>query len=223
MQRTSTSRAGFFNPRIFFAFTLCSVGLVLAVFSFVPPTQPSRGGRNAERFERDMPVPGGEPDDLNRLELEWHNRLTYPTGIFNPTWLRQAALQDATIARNVPVGVPSKNLNKQNTALTLSANSFVSLGPQPLHMTGCSSCFDFTTTEGRVNDIVVDPTTTTNGSIVAYLGSVGGGVWKTTNCCSASTSWTAMTNDPLISTVSIDSLTIDPNNHNTIYAGTGDL
>src|SRR5689334_8707105 len=90
-------------------------------------------------------------------------------------------------------------------------------------MTGCSGCYDYGTTEGRVNSIVVDPTTTTNGSIVAYLGSVGGGVWKTTNCCSASTTWSAMTNDPLLATISIDSVTIDPSNHNTIYAGTGDL
>ena len=90
-------------------------------------------------------------------------------------------------------------------------------------MTGCSGCFDYTTTEGRVNAIAVDPTTTVNGSIVAYAGAVGGGVWKTTNCCSASTTWTVVTDDPLISTTAIDTITIDPSNHNTIYAGTGDL
>ena len=71
--------------------------------------------------------------------------------------------------------------------------------------------------------MAVDPTTTVNGSIVAYLGSVGGGVWKTTNCCSASTTWTVVTDDPLISTTAIDTVTIDPNDHNTVYAGTGDL
>ena len=92
-----------------------------------------------------------------------------------------------------------------------------------MRMTGCSGCFDYTKTEGRVNDIAIDPTTTTNGSIVAYSGAVGGGVWKTTNCCSASTTWTVVTDDPLISTTAIDTVTIDPNNHNTIYAGTGDL
>src|SRR4029077_21062379 len=55
------------------------------------------------------------------------------------------------------------------------------------------------------------------------LGSVGGGVWKTTNCCSNSTSWSVVTDDPLISTTSIDSVTIDPSDHNIVYAGTGDL
>ena len=32
-----------------------------------------------------------------------------------------------------------------------------------------------------------------------------------------------VTDDPLISTTAIDTVTLDPNNHNTIYAGTGDL
>ena len=48
-------------------------------------------------------------------------------------------------------------------------------------------------------------------------------MWKTTNCCSSSTSWTADTDEPLIATIPIDTIAIDPNNHNTIYAGTGDL
>ena len=47
-----------------------------------------------------------------------------------------------------------------------------------------------------------------------YMGSVGGGVWKTTNCCSSATTWTVTTDDALVSTTNIDSLTIDPNDHN---------
>jgi hypothetical protein len=105
----------------------------------------------------------------------------------------------------------------------LGTTSFTALGPQPERMTGCTGCYDYGTTEGRVNTIAVDPTTTTTGSIVAYAGPVGGGVWKTTNCCSASTTWSVMTDDPLISTTAIDTIVIDPNDHNTIYAGTGDL
>jgi hypothetical protein len=90
-------------------------------------------------------------------------------------------------------------------------------------MTGCTGCFDYGKTAGRVNHIAIDPTTTAQGSIVAYLATVGGGVAKTTNCCTASTTWSLVTDDPLISTVSIDTITIDPNHHRTIYAGTGDL
>ena len=170
-----------------------------------------------------MPVPGGTADDLNRLEEEWNNRLTYPTGVFNPDWVRSAAIQDAAMRRAIPAGLPLESLNQTSSPLVLSPTGFTALGPAPLNMNGCSGCFNYTTTEGRVNDIVVDPTTTVPGSIVAYLASVGGGVWKTTNCCSPSTSWSVTTDDPLLATISVDSLTIDPNNHNTIYAGTGDL
>src|SRR5947207_12797690 len=105
----------------------------------------------------------------------------------------------------------------------LSRTNFTALGPQPERMTGCSGWFDYTTTEGRVNAIAIDPTTTVNGSIVAYIGPVGGGVWKTTNCCSDTTTWTVVTDDPLISTTAIDSVVIDPNDHNSIYACPGDL
>jgi hypothetical protein len=45
-----------------------------------------------DQLERFMPVPGGESDDLDRLEAEWHNRLTYPTGVFDPSWVRPVSI-----------------------------------------------------------------------------------------------------------------------------------
>lgn len=178
------------------------------------------------------------------MEKYWQHRVTYPTGKFNPDWVRKAAKQNNGIGKGIPRG----KRRGQTTAIDLSganagllgsptlfsspnnlsptpmySSSFVPLGPKPERMTGCTSCFDYGTTSGRVNDIVIDPTTTTNGSIVAYAATVGGGVWKTTNCCSSTTTWNVVTDDPLIATTAIDSLTIDPNNHSVIYAGTGDL
>src|SRR5437870_5690305 len=210
MKKDCASQSGFFIPRVLLAFALCSAGALLAMFSLAPQSgAPIRTAvRDAKQLQRDMPVPGGKADDLDRMELEWHNRLTYPTGLFNPVWVRVAAAQDALIRRAIPLGRPAKNLNRANAPLALNPNGFTSLGPQPEHMTGCTGCYDYVTTEGRVNSIAVDPTTTTNGSIVAYLGTVGGGVWKTTNCCSSSTSWTTTTtDDPLLATISIDSVT----------------
>jgi hypothetical protein len=197
------------------------------------------GEHEANGAARDEPG-----DDAGATDEYWNQRLTYPTGDYNEIWLRRAAAQ----AENVPVAVPAGQVGQftqvdsgggsgngaaANTGFGLSGSnspsgppltsSFIGLGPKPENMNGCSGCYNYTTTEGRVNAIAVDPTTTTNGSIVAYLASVGGGVWKTTNCCSASTTWTVTTDNPLISDISIDSIAIDPNNHNTIYAGTGDL
>src|SRR2546423_2843611 len=224
MRKKFSSRSGAFSPRVFASFVLFSAGVSLATFSFraEQKQEPVRQARGPERY---MPVPGGEADNLDRLEAEWNNRVTYPTGRFNPDWVRRAATVDRLVKREVPFGAGTLNLRAISAAgqLTLDPTNFTALGPQPLRMTGCSGCFDYTLAEGRVNDIVVDPTTTTNGSIVAYAATVGGGVWKTTNCCSSSTTWSVTTDDPLLATISIDTLTIDPSNHQTVYAGTGDL
>src|SRR5712691_2847815 len=213
-------QSGFINLRMLLGLTLGLSGVALAILA-------GKDGalRRPSGPERYMPVPGSDTRDeasgLAELEQYWHNRLTFPTGRFDPAWLRAAAAQHARMATGVPAGQHLKlDLANPNA---LSTTNFTALGPQPERMTGCSGCYDYTTTEGRVNAIAVDPTTTVNGSIVAYAGAVGGGVWKTTNCCSASTTWTVVTDDPLISTTSIDTVTIDPSNHNTIYAGTGDL
>src|SRR5436190_4767468 len=231
MKRQSTSHSAFINLRLLFGFTLCFLGVALAIFASFPircslgegGSRP--GATNAERPAPYMPVPGGrvetEGADLGRLEQFWNDRLTYPTGRFDPAWVRAAAIQHARMAVGVPAGMPA--VLNPFSPLAFSTTSFTALGPQPEQMTGCSGCFNYTTTEGRVNAIAVDPTTTVNGSIVAYLGAVGGGVWKTTNCCTNSTTWTVVTDDPLISTTAIDTVVIDPSDHNTVYAGTGDL
>jgi hypothetical protein len=218
--RRSLGEGGFFNLRALLGLTLCLFGVALAILA-------ERGAalRPAPEPDRYMPVPGNnsqsEAAGLAQLEQYWHDRLTYPTGRFDPAWVRAAAAQHARMRSGVPAG-PYRKLNLGGP-VPLVPTAFTALGPQPERMTGCSGCFNYTTTEGRVNDIAVDPTTTVNGSIVAYLGAIDGGVWKTTNCCSDMTTWTAMTDDPLISTIAIDTVTIDPSNHNTIYAGTGDL
>src|SRR5438093_2283301 len=218
--RRDLAEGGFFNIRMLLGLTLCFSGLALAIIA-----GRDNALRSVSKPDRYMPVPGADSRDeaarLAELEQYWQDRLTYPTGRFDPAWLRAAAVQHARMTIGVPAGQHLKlNLANPNA---LSTTNFTALGPQPERMTGCVNCYDYTTTEGRVNAIAIDPTTTTNGSIVAYSGAVGGGVWKTTNCCGASTTWTVVTDDPLISTTAIDTITIDPNNHNIIYAGTGDL
>ncbi|HEY1768656.1 MAG TPA: dockerin type I domain-containing protein [Chthoniobacterales bacterium] len=209
--------------RILLGITFCLVGLGLGAFALNLTREPS--GRT-ESGERDMPSLRekiqDEAVDLGDLEQYWADRVTYPTGKFDPQWVRNAATQHNAMGRGIPAGRYFKG-NGSRKKNALSTTSFTALGPLPEHMTGCSGCYDYGTTEGRVNDIVMDPTTTTNGSIVAYAASVGGGVWKTTTCCTGSTAWNVVTDDPLIATTSIDTITIDPNNHNTVYAGTGDL
>ena len=58
-----------------------------------------------------MPVPGGDSRDeaagLAELEQYWPDRLTYPTGRFDPAWLRAAAAQHARMRIGVPAGAPA--------------------------------------------------------------------------------------------------------------------
>ena len=158
---------GFINLRALLALFLCFTGVALAIFAGRDVAV-----RRASEPERYMPVPGAkgqsEAAGLAQLEQYWHDRLTFPTGRFDPAWVRAAAAQHARMTTGVPAGQHLK-LNRANPN-ALSTTNFTALGPQPLRMTGCSGCFDYTTTEGRVNAIAVDPTTTINGSIVAYSG-----------------------------------------------------
>ncbi len=143
----------------------------------------------------------------------WALRLSYPTGRYEPAWLLDSAQQEATIPSAIPAGVATQT-KRFNPTLQLNPTQFTALGPAPLNDAG-----GWGHISGRVNAIKVDPVQTN----VAYLGVDGGGVWKTTTCCSASTSWTVKTDIAQLSGIAIDDITIDPNDHNVVYAATGDL
>ncbi|WP_242119808.1 WD40/YVTN/BNR-like repeat-containing protein [Aestuariivivens sediminicola] len=66
---------------------------------------------------------------------------------------------------------------------------------------------------GRIADIAIDP----NNQNVWYVAVGSGGVWKTVN---AGTTWSCLTENQ--SFYSTGCLTIDPNNSNTIWLGTGE-
>lgn len=67
---------------------------------------------------------------------------------------------------------------------------------------------------GRIRSILP-----VNSSTV-FIGSVSGGLWKTTNCCSTSTTWSPI-ND-WIANLGISTLIMDPTNPSVMYAGTGE-
>jgi hypothetical protein len=154
----------------------------------------------SDAVDSGLTEPEKDSQELLDQESFWLNRLTYPTGRFDPIWLSRAAAQDSLVQRSVPAGRHAEFDHSQTSPLALDPNSFTALGPKPERMTGCAGCFDYGITQGRVNAIVIDPTTTTSGSIVAYIANIGGGVAKTTNCCSASTTWELITDHPLITT-----------------------
>jgi len=68
---------------------------------------------------------------------------------------------------------------------------------------------------GAVNVLAVHPT---NANIL-LIGSVNGGVWRTTNATSANPTWTPTTD--FLDSLSIGALSFDRSNANVIYAGVG--
>src|SRR5213079_3344050 len=99
-----------------------------------------RGEREGEHgdnpgLERDAAT-DAEGDGLNGQEAYWNQRITYPTGNYNPAWLRAAAAADSAVARGVPA-----DLSSDVAAGRLSSTSATARGPQPEHMTNCGNCF----------------------------------------------------------------------------------
>ena len=92
-------------------------------------------------------------------------------------------------------------------------------GPQPTSApfgnTPSGANTGYPTVSGRVTAIAVDTTDATGST--AYLGGAAGGVWKTTN---AGVNWIPLTDSQ--PSLSVGSIAIDPNNHNTIFVGTGE-
>ncbi len=141
----------------------------------------------------------------------WADRASYPTGHFNPEWLLEAAEQAAQVPQSLPLGAELQ----RGVGEALNPGIFTALGPRPLGTGGGFA--------GRSNVVVshpIDPS-------IAWMGSDGGGVWKTTNCCDASTTWVNTTDNSAtmepIQNSAIGDLTLDPNNPDVLYAGTGDL
>jgi len=86
------------------------------------------------------------------------------------------------------------------------------MGPAPTtDNPNCQFCNHFNNTSGRITALAYD------GAGTLYAGSAAGGVWKQTV---GSASWTPLTDDQ--DSLVVGSLALDPNNSQTIYAGTGE-
>ncbi|MFL5733927.1 MAG: WD40/YVTN/BNR-like repeat-containing protein, partial [Chloroflexia bacterium] len=178
---------------------------------------PSRGRLDQtlrlDRFASALGIqPAAERDNPTEGEAFWIDRLTYPTGRYDPRWLLRAAEQDRLVPTGVPAGQAIYSRAQSRSPLALDPTRFTSLGPQSVSAFGRNW-------SGRVNSIAFDPVVTST----AYLAVNGGGVWKTTNCCTESTTFAPLTDGPDIPIIGVDDVIVDPRDHNVVYAGTGDL
>src|SRR5215471_9229343 len=98
---------------------------------------------------------------------------------------------------------------------SLSAPSWVEEGPGPI-LNGQEAVPPNNPVSGAINAIAASRT---NPDLV-YVGTVNGGVWKTTNATADSPNWTPLT-DRKLPGLSINSLAISPVNARILFAGTG--
>jgi hypothetical protein len=116
-------------------------------------------------------------------------------------WQKRSSRSRRIGRRKLSVEVLERRLALSN--IPLNANTWTNLGPAPIGSFA----------NGRVMAIAPDLT----DANVIYLGASSGGVWKSTN---AGASWVPLTDNQAVLTTG--SLAIDPTNHLTVYAGTGD-
>ena len=87
---------------------------------------------------------------------------------------------------------------------------WTAIGPRPMSNEYWSGN---TSAGGRTVGIAVDPT----DARTVYIATASGGIWKSTN---AGSTWVPLTDE--LSILTHGAIAIDPSNHNTIYAGTGE-
>src|SRR5215813_12904157 len=100
-------------------------------------------------------------------------------------------------------------------APALSAPRWLEEGPGPI-LNGQAVIPPDNPVSGAINAIVASRT---NPDLV-YVGTVNGGVWKTTDATADSPSWTPLT-DRRLPGLSINSLAISPIDSRILFAGTG--
>jgi photosystem II stability/assembly factor-like uncharacterized protein len=70
---------------------------------------------------------------------------------------------------------------------------------------------------GRTRAVLFDPNDATNETVLA--GGVSGGLWRNTNISNSNSSWTRVA---IPENLAVSCITVDPNNSNTFYVGTGE-
>jgi hypothetical protein len=150
-------------------------------------------------------VPKEDIDALGNFSL------TLPTTVLPGQYTVQ--IQAVDFANNVDV--VSFTFTFQGPSL----NTWQAAGPGPIQFG--SNGVGYTTVSGDITAIAVDPRDPSGNDF--YVGTDNGGIWKTTD---GGNDWTPLTDyatdlqgRPI--SVSVGAMAIDPNNLDTVYAGTG--
>jgi uncharacterized repeat protein (TIGR01451 family) len=163
-------------------------------------------GSSFTAFGQDNDNDLNEGPGMMNARREWlFRQRAYPLG-FIPSDARARAVIELNRQLAERSAARSRGKTPESMQNAATTGTWTLIGPNP-------TLNGILTTAAWTNAIAVDPT---NAS-VAYLGAPEGGVWKTTD---AGAHWIPLTDTQ--PSLAIASITIDPTNHNTVYAGTGD-
>jgi len=155
-------------------------------------------------FDEEFEEENGEVDEEENEALEREQGLRFrllqlqdENGVIAPDGLRKAKRQ-MELMKKAQKKRAAKQKNQIQEAGVLP-ESWTWLGPGNIG--------------GRIRSIVIHPTNTNN----MWVGSVSGGIWKTTN---GGASWSPV-ND-FMANLAVSAMVINPTNPNIMYAGTGE-
>lgn len=138
-----------------------------------------------------------------------------------PTINAEQAADVAYPRKTIPAGVYLHGLREARAMPRAELHSiWQELGPMNVPGGGPNRTNSSTrlSVSGRATAFAVDPSTcSASGCDTLYLGAAGGGVWKSTN---GGQSWAVRTDGQ--PNIAIGSITVDPQNPNIVYVGTGD-
>jgi len=156
------------------------------------------------------------PDLPARREAFWklqqlNEEKTIPANAFQKARLQLNTLRNT--ARSFTAGIPTGNLISSQSLLSHQGQTFRDLTHPGGSATKQWTALGPSNIGGRTRSILIDP----QHPEVMWCGSVGGGVWRSTN---SGTTFTPA--DDYMANLAVTCLVMDPSNHNLIYAGTGE-
>ncbi len=157
---------------------------------------------SAQVVPKDGAAEGSEDSVLRQREEWFWKQRAYPFQSV-PPGARWKALQHKSGIQNRLSRAPNAPPDPFASVV------WTQIGPQPIQFSASAEPFS-----GRVTSIAISPVAPYN---TVFLGTAGGGVWKTID---GGSNWVPLTDTQ--PSLAIGAVTVDPNNPNTIYAGTGE-
>lgn len=119
-------------------------------------------------------------------------------------------------AKSAPAYQWDRSSDIPAVAPALGGATWIEQGPGPILFEANTVTPPDSPASGAINAIAPSPT---NADLL-YIGTVNGGIWRTSNLTAANPTWTPLT-DQQLPALSINSLALSPLNANVLFAGTG--